>query len=166
MTSRLVFFLGVMAAVAAGCGGGGSGGGGVSPAPCHEQCAAQQKVTGCTPFVDLATCDSMCDALAGQTPATCEPKFSAYYSCSTLAGFECLGSLVTQKGNACRAEQSALDKCQNGGKSTTCEGALDGGFCPSVECACPSGPTPISGFDQSSGSCKCFDATTCKSMCG
>lgn len=147
---------------------GSDGGGSTKGVPadsCHQQCDAQETVTGCQPFVDLATCKSMCDALAAQTPAACAAKFSGYYGCSASAGFECLGSLVTQKGGACSAEQKALDQCQNGGKSTSCAGALDGGFCPSVQCPCPSGTTQISGFDNGPSGCKCFDTTTCLQMC-
>jgi hypothetical protein len=152
-----------------GCSSSSDGGGNASTRvpveSCHGQCQAQTAVTGCTPFVDLATCKSMCDALAAQTPAACAGKFDAYYGCSANAGFECLGSLVEQKGGACSAEMQTLANCQNGGKKPTCEGASDAGFCPSVDCPCSSGTTPISGFSNRSGSCKCFDTTTCLDAC-
>jgi hypothetical protein len=169
MVWRTVVRVSVLAVVLGGCGSSSDGGGkaanGVSAASCHAQCDAQSAVTGCTPFVDLATCKSLCDAIASATPASCAGKFDAYYGCSSQAGFECSGTLVAQKGGACSTEQQDLSKCQNGGKKPTCEGANDAGFCPSVACPCPSGTTSVSGFSNASGTCKCFDTTTCLDMC-
>jgi hypothetical protein len=160
LTSVLVIGIG-------GCGSSdqGSASSAVSAASCNRQCDAQSMVNGCTPIVDTGTCKQLCGALAAQTPATCASKFDTYYDCSATAGFECTGALVSQKGGACSAEQSAFAACQNGGKKPTCAGANDAGFCPSVQCPCPSGTTPISGFSNTTGACKCFDTTTCLDLC-
>jgi len=151
----------------AGCGsdGGNSGSGGVSPGTCYRQCDAQSAIVGCMPIVDPPNCKALCDALAAGTPASCQSKFDAYYECSANAGFECFGDLEAQKGGACLTEEKAYVACQNGGHPITCEGALDGGFCPSVDCPCPSGVTPISGFDNGPSGCRCFDTTSCKTLC-
>lgn len=149
----------------AGCGSDGGNGNGVSPGTCYRQCDVQSAITGCIPIVDPPHCKSLCDALAAATPASCQSKFEAYYACSANAGFECFGNFEAQKGGACLTEEKAYVACQNGGKPATCEGALDSGFCPSVDCPCPSGVTPISGFDNGPSGCRCFDTTSCKSLC-
>jgi hypothetical protein len=150
-----------------GSGGGGAGGGAtgkISASSCYSQCDAQQATQGCTPIVSLAECKMLCDALAGSTPASCAGAFDAYYSCSAHDGFTCAVGLVSQKTDACKAKQDAFDKCSHGGMKSTCQGQLDSGVCPSVQCPCPSGAKPVSGFDNSSGSCKCLDTVTCKDL--
>jgi hypothetical protein len=127
----------------------------------YKQCEAQTTVQGCTPIVSLADCKTLCDGLASSTPTTCTDEFDAYYNCSAKDGFACTIGLVAQKTQACMSDQDAFDRCRNGGKKTTCEGALDSGVCPSVQCPCKSGTIPASGFDQSGSSCVCYDAVTC-----
>jgi hypothetical protein len=141
-----------------------SSGNGISPSSCYKQCDAQDQAQGCKPLVDNATCRSLCDGLVSQLPAGCASQFSTYYDCSAKAGFSCFGQLVGQQ-NVCVKEQDALKKCQKGG-ALQCEGALDGGYCPRVACPCPGGTTPVSGFDNGPGGCKCFDTVTCKFACG
>jgi hypothetical protein len=148
------------------CGDGtssGSSANGVAADSCHRQCDAQAKVQGCTPIVGVAECKSLCDQLAASVPSKCKSEFDAYYNCSADEGFTCLGSLPTQS-TACKAKMDAFDKCKNGGSASSCAGELDSGVCPSVQCPCPSGVVPVSGFDHSSGSCKCFDTVTCKDL--
>jgi hypothetical protein len=143
-------------------GGAGKGGGGkVSAASCYKQCEAQTAVQGCTPLVSLGDCKTLCDGLASGTPAMCADEFDAYYKCSASDGFMCVVGLIAQKTNACMDEQDAYDRCTNGGSKTTCKGELPSGVCPSVQCPCKSGTKPISGFEQSGGSCTCYDSKTC-----
>ncbi len=147
------------------CGGssGGSSGGttkGVAAASCHKQCDAQAKVQGCTPIVGVQDCKLICDQLAAGLPSKCATDFDAYYNCSATEGFTCLGSLPTQS-TACNSKMDALDKCRNGGTATTCAGELDSGVCPGVQCPCPTGAVHVSGFDNSGGTCKCFDKVSC-----
>jgi hypothetical protein len=162
---RIAIALVLLVALGA-CGGKDSGGGSmanakISAASCYKQCDAQTTVQGCTPIVGLADCKTLCDGLASSTPAACADEFDAYYNCSAKDGFVCTIGLVAQKTGACMSDQDAFDRCRNGGKKTTCQGALDSGVCPSVQCPCKSGTKPVSGFDQSGGSCKCYDAVTC-----
>ena len=151
------------------CGGddGGSSGG-ASADSCNAQCDAQEKVrgTGCEPFVDLATCKKLCEGLA-KSVGSCGSQFDAYYDCSAADGFMCLGSLVTNKTDACQDELAALNSCKNGGmggSGASCKGANPSGTCPQVACPCPEGTKMVSGFDNSSGSCACFDSKTCKDL--
>jgi hypothetical protein len=162
---RILVALVLLTALAA-CGSKSSGGGSmasgkISVASCYKQCEAQTTVQGCTPIVGLADCKMLCDGLASTTPASCADEFDAYYNCSAADGFVCTIGLVAQKTETCKSDQDAFDRCRNGGKKTTCAGALDSGVCPSVQCPCKSGTKPVSGFDQSGSSCKCYDAVTC-----
>src|SRR5262245_19624386 len=105
-------------------GGGASGGSTASVASCNAQCEAQEKVrgTGCDPFVDLATCKQICAQLVKGIKG-CGAEFNAYYDCSAEDGFQCSGSLVTNKTNACDDELDALNTCTNGGSSgPACKG--------------------------------------------
>jgi len=155
--------------LAAACGGstsGGGGGGGSAGAKgvpvdsCYRQCEAQTKVQGCTPIVSLPDCKTLCDQLAAGVPSSCATQFSEYYDCSASEGFMCFASFVAQS-TACNPKKDAFDACQNGGTKSTCEGQLSSGVCPQVSCPCPSGSKLVSGFEQSNGTCKCYDATTC-----
>jgi hypothetical protein len=157
-------FVGVvgMAVVACGSDSGNSSGNGADASLCNAQCDAQAQVQGCTPVVPTATCKQICPALAQSTLPGCGDAFNAYYKCSANAAWECGPIGPTQKGGACKAEQDALSKCNH----ATCEGELDGGFCPSVQCACPSGTTSVSGYNTTNGVCKCVDTSNCQQFCG
>jgi hypothetical protein len=178
MTIKLIgvrrFLLGLVmcCSFSAACGGdgddsgGGSSGSGPSVASCNAQCEAQEKVrgSGCEPFVDLGTCKQLCAQLAKNAKA-CAAQFNAYYDCSAADGFKCAGPLVTNKTNACDDELDALNTCSNGGSNgPACKGANANGTCPQVQCPCPGGTKPVSGFDNSSGSCECLDSNTCKDL--
>jgi hypothetical protein len=170
MTLRTILWLSALAAAFGGCSSDDGAGAkttssGLSAESCHRQCDAKAAVTGCTPDVDLSFCKALCDSTAKDTPAECAGKFTGYYDCSAQAGFECAGSSVQQKGDACHADLTAFADCQNGGKAPVCQGANDAGACPSVECPCASGTVPVSGISYVSGSCKCLDTTTCLDSC-
>jgi len=146
-------------------GTGPGGGSTASVASCNAQCDAQEKVVGCKPFVDLATCKQLCGQLVRSTAAACGDKFNAYYNCSAADGFVCAGSLVTNTTKACDDELDTLNTCSNGGSNgPACEGARDSGTCPQVPCPCAGGTKMVSGFDNTSGSCKCLDELTCKDL--
>lgn len=157
---------------------------GASATSCNAQCDAQEAVRsmGCEPFVDLASCKQLCTQLAASSEG-CATQFDAYYECLTADGFMCAGTLVTSKTNACDDEQSALSDCNSGGgtgagsgagsggggagtgSGASCEGASASGVCPQVTCPCPGGNQMISGFDNSSGHCKCATVGTCQDFC-
>jgi hypothetical protein len=154
---------------------GSSGGNAALKNSCNAQCDAQDQVPSCDPLVDVATCKMICGSLAASVKAACADAYKAYYDCSAAAGFECAGALgVAQKNNACMAEQNAVNDCNNGGGAGTgggagsgapaCEGAMPSGTCPQVQCQCPDGVHPVSGFDNDANGCKCWDTETCKDL--
>lgn len=150
-----------------GCGDDGgdeSGGEGTSAAldACHAQCESQEEVVGCEPFVDLSTCRQLCGSLVRSLEPDCRDEFTAYYTCSAEQGFTCLGALVSQDSEPCQNAMDALEDCEG---PAMCVGASDAGFCPSVDCPCPGGSTPVSGFSNESGECRCFDERTCVELC-
>ncbi|HKU37146.1 MAG TPA: hypothetical protein VJR89_03345 [Polyangiales bacterium] len=169
---RYVFGLLVCSCISTSCGGddGDSPSDGplASATSCNAQCDAQEKVrgTGCDPIVDLATCKQLCAQLVKNIGA-CGAQFNAYYDCSAADGFSCTGPLVTNKTNACEDELAALNSCRNGGmggSGAACKGANPNGTCPQVPCPCREGTKMVSGFDTSSGSCKCLDTDTCQDL--
>jgi hypothetical protein len=163
----------VCCCVTAACGGDDgspSGGTAASAASCNAQCDAQEKVrgTGCEPLVDLGTCKQLCAQLV-KSVVGCSAQFNGYYDCSAADGFQCAGPLVTNRTSACDDELAALNSCRNGGmggagSGATCKGANASGTCPQVPCPCPEGTKMVSGFENSSGSCECFDRNTCKDL--
>jgi hypothetical protein len=135
-----------------------SGAGSAARMSCERQCEAQDRVQGCRPPVDLATCKQLCGALVAQVDADCGDEFSAYYDCSANQGFECLALGVGQDALPCKNAQDQLDACQG---TPACVGADDEGLCPRVTCPCPEGATSVSGFSSDSGECRCYDERTC-----
>lgn len=128
---------------------------------CHAQCEAQQQTEGCEPLVGLSTCRQLCDMIVRDLEPDCREEFTAYYNCSADQGFTCFGGLVTQPSEPCANALDELNACQG---TPMCVGADDEGFCPSVDCPCPDGSTPVSGFSNESGECRCLDEQTCTDL--
>jgi hypothetical protein len=151
-----------LALVVACSGGNGRGGG----TPCDAVCDAQAK--GCAQY-DVASCHDLCAAV--KPAAACASKFDAWNACRAGVAYQC-SSTATLNGKPdavqadptlCAAQQNDYGACasQNAPK---CAGADDAGFCPSVQCPCPSGVVAWSGQHSNGSSCACDDTTTCLSI--
>lgn len=127
---------------------------------CHGLCEVQSRPP-CDPAGNppVATCKQLCDALARDVKPDCRDEFSAFYTCSSEHGV-CSGSIVP---DACTEALNQRVACEGTGGGM-CVGAIDG-FCPSVQCPCPTGVTPVSGFTRESGECRCYDEQTCVELC-
>jgi len=130
---------------------------------CHRDCEAQAAVTNCMQNVELDFCRALCDSSARDQPAECAKPYRDYYECKVVDGFECSDAYVAPKTTACDDLARALGSCQMG--DAPCAGSDQDGTCPRIMCPCPSGPVSISGGSYESGSCVCFDTTTCMSSC-
>lgn len=136
----------------------------------YPQCAAACEAggKGC-PQSDVSGCQEFCAFI---TPS-CKAQEEAYATCTIGVGFKCSSfvkindkpAAETVDSSKCQAELKAYADCQNA-HAPKCSGSDDAGFCPSVDCACPSGHIPISGSrPDGHGGCTCVDTTTCKDFC-
>ncbi len=167
-TSRrsLARALGLFATISVACGGrddsaSGSADQQAYSEACSEACLGKA-ATGCA-LVDRESCERGCDAIAENTSEECLPLQAALVRCESAAGYVCdelrLASVADRE--ACRAEaDAAAASC-----TVVCTGTAANGLCPAVECACPSGPSMISGFTNERGDCRCLSQQTCLEGC-
>jgi len=128
---------------------------------CSESCLGKT-ATGCA-LVDRETCERGCGAVAANTSEECLPLQAALVRCESAAGYACdeLRSASVADREACRAEADAAEaSC-----TVECTGTNADGVCPTVQCACPSGPSMISGFTNERGDCRCLTQQTCLEGC-
>jgi hypothetical protein len=160
LSSLLALGLALVAACSSGNGGRGGSGGNT---PCDAACDAQAK--GCAQY-DVADCHNLCAYVT--QPAACASQFDALQSCRAGIAYQCSStSTFNGKPDAtpvdptqCTAQSDAYAACASQ-NATTCAGADDAGFCPSVECPCPNGVVSWSGEHATGSSCTCDDTTTC-----
>ena len=127
---------------------------------CEDACRAED-ATGCA-LVALDACLRLCALAVDRISGECLPLATESLVCENEVGVVCNSFQLASSADPerCKPQADALRDCQG-----PCEGADEDGFCPSVECACPGGPTRISGFDNSSGQCRCLSAETCAEFC-